>query len=302
MAGKKRKYAPGESGPDTKSTPRQMDLDLLLDVPPWEWPPDAADRFHQALTDKSVSDSDRRIAAQLAGDLVVMNDSLAVALLAIVGNAEETEELRARAATGLGAVLEECDIADFDDPSGYDKPPIAELTFHRLRTMLKTLYEDQGVPKLVRRWILEASARSPLDWHRDAIRAAYASDDREWVLTAVFAMRWVRGFDDQIMEALENRDLGIHAEAVMAAGNWSLEAAGDHVAALVANASTPKPLRLAAIEAFGLIRPVEATEVLIDLSHSRDEDIADAAEEALLLVEGGSAFAGDDDGDDDDGF
>ena len=288
-----------ESQIRTKSAPRQVELKLLLDVPPWEWPDDAADRFLHALKDKNVNAADRLVAAELGGDLVVMNDSLAVALLAIVGNAEETEELRARAATGLGAVLEECDTTEFDDPLGYDEPSIAELTFHRIRTMLQRMYEDPGVPKLVRRRILEASVRSHQDWHRGAIRAAYSCGDRDWVLTAVFAMRWVRGFDDQILEALGNRDRDIHAEAVMAAGNWSLDAAWDHVAALVQDAMAPKSLRLAAIEALGSIRPREAMEILIDLTDSPDEDIADVAEEALVMAEGGTLS--DDDDEDEDG-
>jgi uncharacterized protein (UPF0147 family) len=280
---------------------RPVELKRLRDVPPWDWPQDAATRFHQALTDKSVSDSDRLVAAELAGDLVVMNDSLAVALLGIAGIAEESEEFRATAAIGLGAVLEDCDTTDFDDPLGYDDPPIAELTFHRIRATLQKLYEDTGVPKLVRRRILEASVRSPQDWHRDAIREAYSGGDRDWVLTAVFAMRWVRGFDEQIMDALGNRDLLIHTEAVIAAGNWSLDAAWDHVAALVEDLMTPKRLRLAAIEALGAIRPKEAMEALIDLTDSPDEDIADVAEEALVMAEGAS-FEGDDDEDEDGGF
>jgi len=144
-----------------------------------------------------------------------MNDSLAVALLAIVGDTEEAEEMRAKAAIGLGAVLEDCDTTGFDDPLGYDEPSIAELTFHRIRTTLQKLYEDPGVPKLVRRRILEAAVRSPQDWHRDAIRKAYASGDREWVL--------------------------------MAAGNSSVDAAWDHVAALVEDPTTQKNLRLAAL-------------------------------------------------------
>jgi hypothetical protein len=54
---------------------------------------------------------------------------------------------------------------------------------------------DASVPTDVRRRILEASVRAPQDWHRDAIRAAYASDDDVWRLTAVFCMRSVRGFE-----------------------------------------------------------------------------------------------------------
>ena len=210
--------------------------------------------------------------------------------------------MRAKAAIGLGAVLEDCDTTEFDDPTGYDDPPIAELTFHRIRnTLQEAVRRDTGVPKLVRRRILEASVRSPQDWHRDAIREAYASGDREWVLTAVFAMKWVPGFDDQIMEAIRNRDLEIQAEAVLAAGNWSLDAAWDHVAALVDDPKTPKHLRLAAIGALGSIRPQEAMEVLIELASSRDEDIADAADEALMMAEG-AASMDDEDEDEDGGF
>ena len=50
------------------------------------------------------------MAADLAGDLVVINDALVDALLAIVGNAAEPEELRAKAAISLGPVLEQADM------------------------------------------------------------------------------------------------------------------------------------------------------------------------------------------------
>ena len=53
-----------------------MDLKDLLDIPPWEWPRDAAKRFQKALMDRANA-SDRLVAADLAGDLVVVNDQLA---------------------------------------------------------------------------------------------------------------------------------------------------------------------------------------------------------------------------------
>jgi hypothetical protein len=49
----------------------------------------------------------------------------------------------------------------------------------------------------VRRRVLEASVRAPQDWHQEAIREAYSSGDESWRLTAVFCMRFVRGFKDQ---------------------------------------------------------------------------------------------------------
>ena len=36
--------------------------------------------------------------------------------------------------------------------------------------------------------------------------AAYSSEDKDWMLTAVFSMRWVRGFENQILELLKNPD------------------------------------------------------------------------------------------------
>ncbi len=89
-----------------KSGIELMDLKTLLDTPPWEWPRDTGSTLLRFLTDPRASDSDRLIAADLAGDYVVINDGLADALLAIVSNANEPEELRAQAAISFGPVLE----------------------------------------------------------------------------------------------------------------------------------------------------------------------------------------------------
>jgi hypothetical protein len=105
------------------------------------------------------------------------------------------------------------------------------------------------------------------------------------MLTAVFSMRWVRGFDDQILAALQSADPEIHYEAVNAAGNWELDAAWSHIVELIHDAHTPKPLLLAAISAVGSIRPVEAGNILVDLADSEDEEIAEAADEAMAAAE-----------------
>ena len=270
----------------------QLDLKLLLDTPPWDWPRDAGKRFHQILTDGKASESDRLIAAELAGDLTVINDALADVLLGIVGNAGHPEELRATAAISLGPVLEHADTSEFDD---YDDVAISEHTFHRIQLTLHKLYLDDSVPVLVRRRILEASVRAQEDWHREAISHAYSSGDRDWMLTAVFAMERVRGFDDQILEALKSSDPEIHYEAVSAAGNWELESAWEHIAGLVGDSATPKPLLLAAIGAVASIRPKEAREMLDGLTESDDEEIAEAAEEAIAM-----AFVDEDSDEDDD--
>jgi hypothetical protein len=214
-----------------------------------------------------------------------------------LGSAGESEPLRARAAISLGPVLELAEGDGFADP---DEVPITEDMFRNIQDSLQKLYMDAGTPKEVRRRTLEASVRSPQPWHPDAIGVACASGDREWMLTAVFAMRWVRGFDNQILAALKSADPEIHYEAVTAAGNRELDAAWPHIVELVNDARTPQPLLLAAIGAVGSIRPTEAGQVLIDLADSEDEEIADAAEEARLMAEGALADEDEDDEEDDD--
>lgn len=281
-----------------------MDLETLLDTPPWEWPENAGKLLLKILVDKHAKGPDRVIAAELASELVVMDDNLADALLVILQSRNESEELRATAAIGLGPVLEQADTelvdgTEFDDP---ESVPISLDTFRNIQDSLHKLYLDEENPKQVRRRILEGSVRSPQVWHASAIEAAYSSGDSEWKLTAVFSMGFVRGFDDQILEALESPDPEIHCQAIRAAGRWELDAAWPHVVALVENPSTSKPLLLAAIEAVGNIRPKEAGEILVDLTDSRDEDIVATADEAIAMAQALSGeFEDEDENEEDDG-
>jgi hypothetical protein len=59
-------------------------------------------------------------------------------------------------------------------------------------------------------------------------------------------------------------------------------------------------LLLAAIGAVGSIRPAEAPEILLDLADSDDEDIAEAADEAMTMAEGPSAYEEEDDDEEED--
>jgi hypothetical protein len=260
-----------------------MDLKILRDTPPWEWPEGAAKMFLAILRDDQADESDRLLAADLAGDFNVINDDLAEALLSILHSGNETEELRSIAAIGLGPALEHADMMGFEDA---DDILISEEAFLKIQESLRKLYMDADVPKDVRRRILEASVRAPQDWHKEAIQAAYSSGDESWRLTAVFCMRFVRGFNDQILDALEDENKDIHYQAVCAAGNWEVDAAWSHIASLVNMEGTDKLLLLAAIDAVASIRPQEATEILVDLTHSDDEDIVEAASEAMAMAEG----------------
>lgn len=264
-------------------------LEILRDTPPWEWPRDAGKIFKGVLRNKRAVAAERLIAADLAGDLVVMNDDMADVLMAITADASEPDELRARSAISLGPVLEQTYIEGFDDDLA--APPISEPAFEKIQSVLRKVYLDESAGKELRRRVLEASVRAPQDWHRDAIPDAFASGDREWRLTAVFGMRWVRGFDNQILEALKSGDAEIRREAIEAAGNWEVDAAWPDALAILNDARTPKELLLATIEAAGTIRPQEAKDVLMRFVDSRDEDIAEAADEALMMAKALWAWA-----------
>jgi hypothetical protein len=260
-----------------------MDLKTLRETPPWDWPEGTGKGLGDILRDREADGGERLLAAELAGDFTVIDDTLVGTLLSILRRADESESLRSRAAISLGPALEHADTEGFEEP---DEVPISERTFREVREALQTLFRDADAPQEVRRRILEASVRAPEVWHRDAIRAAYASGDEDWTLTAVFCMRFVSGFEREIVATLESENPDVHYEAVCAAGVWSVDAAWPHVATLVSAEEVDKPLRLAAIDAVASIRPEDAGEVLGDLLDSTDEDIVEAVHEALALAEG----------------
>ena len=258
-----------------------MNIKNLKDIPPWQWPTDAGQMLLDVLHDDQADTSERLLAAELGGDSVVINDDLAGALLSILSNPREPDPLRGQAAISLGPALEYADIDGFEEP---DDVPITEPMFLKIRKALQQLYMDAGTPKNVRRAILEASVRAPEKWHKNAVAVAYRSEGEDWKLTAVFCMQFIRGFDKQILEFLKSQNPDIHYHAVCAAGNWQIDAAWPHIAALVASEETEKELRLAAIEAAAFIRPHKASEILRPLLRSDDEDIVGAVHEALAMA------------------
>jgi len=273
-------------------------LNLIKDIPPWDWPEDAGKRFLELLRDDTAPEADRLLAAHLAGDSTVVDDELAQALLEVVKNAHASEAVRSEAAISLGPVLEEADTEGFGD---FGEPPIEEKTFVKIQESFRAVHEDTGAPPLVRRRVLEASVRAPQDWHAGAVRSALERGDPEWKLTAVFSMRWVRGFDREILEALESDNPPLQRPAVEAAGTWGIDAAWPHVAALCASKETDKDLLISAIYALAEIRAQEAEAILVALADSPDEDISDAANDAMSMAEAlGGGLKDDDDVDDED--
>jgi hypothetical protein len=268
-----------------------MDLKALKDTPPWDWPEDTAEQLLAVLADEDASEPDLLLAADMAGDLIVMNDEVAEALVGLLSCEGCAPALRAQAAHSLRPILQHAELEGAEDPDGM---PISQATFRGLQAALGQLYTDQFVPGEVRRGILEASVHAPERWHRDAILRAYREDDEAWKLSAVFCMGFVHGFDAEILQALDHENENIHREAVVAAGTWRIEAAWAHIAALVASPETPKELRLTAIEAAAYIDQREARELLADIADSDDEDIANLVRGQLSMLPGMSSPEEDD--------
>jgi hypothetical protein len=277
-----------------------MDLDVLHAMDPWDWPEDTPAQLLKMLKDDQTTPEDLLKAVEMAGEYCVINDELAMALLAIVGQEDKKDRIRGLAAIALGPALEEADMSGFEDP---DDVPISEASYDTIQAQFKTLFANVDLSKAVRRRILEASVRAPQSWHKDAIRQAYTDPDKDWQLTAVFCMRYVHGFKKQILKSLESQDSEIHCEAVRAAGASELGAAWPHIDALLIQETTDKNLLLAAIDASVQIRPQQACVLLSDLLNSDDEDVVDVVNEALAMT-GGMAVYDDEqeDGDDDSSF
>ena len=264
-----------------------MKLETLANLAPWDWPEETGQLLLDALRNDGLDPSDRMIAVELAGNFVVVNDELISELVSIAADAGESDDLRARAVIALGPALESGDTDGFDEDYG---APISERCFLEIQKTLRELFQDTELPKEVRRRVLEASVRAPQDWHRETIREAYASADEDWQLTAVFAMEFVRGFDDEILEALGSENDEIEYQAICAAGAWGLGGAWRHVSGILASDCDDKALLLAAIEAVASIRPEEADVALVDLMDHDDEDVVNAVHEAMVMADGLAAL------------
>jgi hypothetical protein len=87
------------------------------------------------LRDDAATESDFLLASELAGDLTVIDDVLAEALLAILRRGDRSENVRGGAAISLGPVLELADTEGFEDS---DDPPITEHMFERINQAIST--------------------------------------------------------------------------------------------------------------------------------------------------------------------
>jgi len=262
-------------------------LKALQNTPEEYWPEGAAETIHSALRDPDLPLDQRQSAVGLASSLCVMNDEIAEALLDIIRAPHLPAALRGGAAIALGPVLEQTDLDLLPEDDSFDDDDelacISRATFHRIQSSLRELYQDPATPKDVRRPILEAAVRAREEWQVDAVRQAWESGDDQWMLTAVFCMQFIEGFEQEVLQSLHSPHPEVRVHAVRAAGNWGISQAWPVVHSLLQDRRVERPLLLAAIEAAGEICPEEARSILIHLGGSPDEEIAEAAQDAAAV-------------------
>lgn len=260
--------------------PHQL-LSATANIPPWILDKHETDVLVDILVNQSATLIVRLAAVLLIGQGLAITDDVAAVALRICRDHNEPDELRSQTALLLGSALAYRDIIGFDDSSD---GLLSEACFRRITESLRELYDDENNSDVIRRSVLETVVHAPDDWQREAIEAAYASEDPEWQVTAVFCMQLIGGFEPCILESLNSDNTQIALHAIRAAGDWELDAAWPHLLALL-HPGTAKHLLIAVMRAMANIRPAEARRLLIALMDADDEDIADTAHEAFLLAE-----------------
>lgn len=210
----------------------------------------------------------------------IHDDAGAHRMLDILTDSQADPELRGQAAIKLGPGLQLCDERiDWDDLDLY----FGKATFEEIDQTFRRLYHDASTPKLVRRRILEAAVRAPMDWHEGAVRAAWETDDDDWRETAVFGMGHVLGFEDQLLGILKRDDSseGVLREAVRSAGARELDEAEPIVRRVALDDSRESYTRQLAIEALIWCGNDKSERALEKLTRRSDSDLADTAEWAL---------------------
>ncbi len=263
-----------------------MKMEVLARLGPANWPPDAAEDVLATLRDRTASPSERLLAAEIAGNVVLMNDRLAEELLRIFADAEEPEDLRGSAAIAFGPALEEWALELFDDE---ESELVSWVLIERAQAMFRDAYRDPATPKDLRRRALEASVRAPQPWHEASVRAAFYDRDPAWRLTSVYCMRYVEGFDDEILQAMESEDPDILFEAIYASTMFCIGEAWPRIEAMIRTAESgqlilpefpdaQRGLVLAAIEAAAERLPLKDLPDLIGgLTESDDPEVAETA-------------------------
>ena len=274
-------------------------LENLSRAEPWTLGEEDGAYVRTVLSDRGADPEERLLALELAGDTALMDDEMAEAVLALLGDAGENEQLRGRAAIVLGPSLELAFEEELQDEADEPTCPLSPPLVEKVEQALRSLHDDESAPREVRRRCLEAAVRLPRDWQKMAIRRAYRSGDELWKITGVFCMQFIPGFDDQLLEALESDDPDLLCTALQSAGERALEAAWPRVRQILQEGQGDPDVLAAAMRAAACLKPRLAETLILPYLMQKDPELREAAEDALSeahIMRGG---LDDDEGEDD---
>jgi hypothetical protein len=184
---------------------------------------------------------------------------------------DPSAEVRAAAATGLGSFLWLAEIEELDETLALE-----------VRQALELCIASEQEPIEVRRRAVEAIAFINDDVVKQIIDRAYADEDPLMRISAVFAMgRSADHFWAETVQAeLYSDSAAMRYEAVRACGEIELKRATPNLIRMAYDGRDPQ-LQLIAVWALGKIGGDRARNTLAELMESDNEDLAEAAGDAL---------------------
>lgn len=188
-----------------------------------------------------------------------------------------TDDDRGEAAIFLGSIL---DLVDENETFDFGIP--LELG-QEIRTVLWGIHDDLQNSEIVRRRCLEALVRWPVDPVPAVVRTALDTPG-PWRVTGLFCAGFVSGFEDDVRRALHEGTLEEKVEAWRAAANLELQDVGPHAIAVARDPAAPQEERFEAIGALAWIGESAAATIALDeIASGDDEELAEAATEAMSL-------------------
>lgn len=103
--------------------------------------------------------------------------------------------------------------------------------------------------------MLESAVRAPQPWHEGAVRAAWASDDEAWRVSAIFCMGMLDEFDfaREVGEAWRSASALLRRQAMIAAADRGMRELLPEAVRVAVNPEAELELRVAALQLLGAI-------------------------------------------------